>query len=146
MTRASGRSFDSDGAYKSLQMEMIGRKSGRWPLFFSFECAETCLEVVAAPKTFMLTVLLLSLHHGECDQLLNEPRGLQLVSESIRRKATLALTWSLPPVAPSISSIITSTGFLLPTFEPDSNAGRILSSTVPAERESLPNKLQVNEI
>jgi len=90
----------------------------------------------------MLTVLLLWLHRGECNQTLNEPRSLTLVSEPIRREATLALTWSLPPVAPSISSITTSTGFLLPTFEPDSNAGRILSSIVPAERESLPNTWQ----
>lgn len=90
----------------------------------------------------MLTVLLFWLLHSECNQFMNEPGGLTLVSVSIRRKATSALTWSLPPVAPSISSITTSTGLLLPILEPDSNAGRILSSIVPAERESLPNTLQ----
>ena len=41
------------------------------------------------------------------------------------------------PVAPSISSITTKTGFVLPTAEPDSRAGRIRSSTIWPVRASL---------
>lgn len=46
-------------------------------------------------------------------------------------------TLSPPPVAPSISSTTTRTGFLLPTIDPVSKAGRIRSSTTCAERASL---------
>ena len=46
-------------------------------------------------------------------------------------------TLSPAPVAPSISSIITRTGFELPILAPDSNTGRILSSTTVPERASL---------
>ena len=46
-------------------------------------------------------------------------------------------TFSPAPVAPSISSITMSTGFVLPTAEPDSRAGRILSSTTDPVRASL---------
>ena len=50
-----------------------------------------------------------------------------------------ALTFSPVPVAPSISSITRSTGFSLPTANPDSSAGRIRSSTTEPERASLRN-------
>lgn len=47
------------------------------------------------------------------------------------------LTFSPAPVAPSISSMTSNTGLLLPTADPDSSAGRILSSTTEPERASL---------
>ena len=46
-------------------------------------------------------------------------------------------TPSPAPVAPSISSMTTRTGFELPIAAPDSRAGRILSSTTVPERASL---------
>ena len=46
-------------------------------------------------------------------------------------------TLSPAPVAPSISSTMTRTGFELPIAAPDSRAGRILSSTTVPERASL---------
>lgn len=49
----------------------------------------------------------------------------------------MALTFSPAPVAPSISSITSRTGFVLPTAKPDSKAGRIRSSTTEPERASL---------
>ena len=65
MIRDSGRSFVSDDAYKSLQVQMIGRRSGLWPLFFSFERAEIRLASCRCSQMFMFTVLLLWLLHGE---------------------------------------------------------------------------------
>lgn len=47
------------------------------------------------------------------------------------------LTFSDPPVAPSISSMTTRTGFELPTLEPLSKAGRMRRSTTSADRASL---------
>ena len=46
-------------------------------------------------------------------------------------------TLSLPPVAPSISSIMSKTGFVLPIAEPDSSMGRTRSSIDCADRVSL---------
>lgn len=46
-------------------------------------------------------------------------------------------TLSPAPVAPSISSMMTRTGFELPIAAPDSKVGRILSSTTEPERASL---------
>lgn len=86
MIRASGRSFVSDDAYKSLQMQIIGRRSGLRLLFLSFERAETRLASHRCSQKFVLTVLLLWLLHGECNQLLNESRSLNPASASIRRE------------------------------------------------------------
>jgi hypothetical protein len=77
MIRASGRSFASDDAYKSLQMQMIGRRSGLWPLFFSFECAETWLASRRrSPKRSCSPFFFFGFTMVKCNQFLNEPRGL----------------------------------------------------------------------
>ena len=47
------------------------------------------------------------------------------------------LTVSPAPVAPSISSIMSRTGFLLPTADPDSNVGLTRSSITDPDRASL---------
>jgi hypothetical protein len=80
MIRASGRSFVSADAYKSLQMQIIGRRSGLWPVFFSFERAETRLASRSCARMFTLAILLFRLLNGERDQFLDEPRGLTLIS------------------------------------------------------------------
>jgi hypothetical protein len=80
---------------------------------------------------------LLWLVEGEGDELMDESRILQ---NSVSARSTIIKwtnTLSLPPVAPSISSMITSTGFELPTDEPASSTGLIRSSIVPPERASL---------
>ena len=59
------------------------------------------------------------------------------VRANCREASNAALTFSPVPVAPSISSITRSTGFVLPTAKPDSKAGRIRSSTTEPERASL---------
>jgi hypothetical protein len=74
---------------------------------------------------------------GQGNELMDESRVLQ---SSVSARSTITKwtdTLSLPPVAPSISSIITSTGFEPPTDEPASSTGRIRSSIVLPERASL---------
>jgi hypothetical protein len=80
---------------------------------------------------------LLWLVEGQGDELMDESRILQ---SSVSVRSTMIKctnTLSLPPVAPSISSIITSTGFEPPTDEPASSTGLIRSSIVLPERASL---------
>jgi hypothetical protein len=79
---------------------------------------------------------------GQGDELMDESRILQ---RSVSARSTMIKwtnTLSLPPVAPSISSIITSTGFEPPTDEPASNIGLIRSSIVLPERASLEWKVK----
>jgi hypothetical protein len=122
-------------------MQIIGRKRGRLVSFLSFDLPFNGLNInVEVQMTARRTLLWLV--EGQGDELMDESRILQ---SSVSARSTMikcTSTLSLPPVAPSISSIITSTGFEPPTDEPASNTGLIRSSIVLPERASLEWKVK----
>lgn len=85
------------------------------------------------PTIFLGVVL------GQCDEFLDKTCRLPTSIRDARwgPEYRTRRTLSPAPVAPSISSTITRTGFELPIPAPDSNTGRILSSTTVPERASL---------
>jgi hypothetical protein len=134
-----GRSLAREEAYRSLHMQITGRKSGRRVSFLSFDLPGLISfnDLATNAEAMKLRRTLLWLAKGQGDEFVDKSRVLQNLFSTRITAINRDLTLSLPPVAPSISSIITSTGFEPPTDEPASNTGRIRSSMVLPERASL---------
>jgi hypothetical protein len=113
----------------------MGRTRGRRPSFLSFERPDS-LTCQPRLSIYEQCVPFFDLVNVRPMSLCTNPTFYGNIIRTCVRNSAL-LTLSDPPVAPSISSMITSTGLVPPTAVPVSSTGLIRSSMVLPVRASL---------